>query len=400
MAKEEGKTKKKKPAKTARVVKSKTKTKTKTKRTAAKRKPGRSFWTWTALALPALCGAGLYAAAHYIQGFAEWYACRIYPIWVGIFGRIFSLLPFSLSEIGLYLLASGTALWLLIGAWRVLMRRVGIKAVLLAGARRLLLVSGCLLLVFMLGGGINYSRRPFSSVAGFVMEKSSAEELAALCRRLVSDINERRNMVERDENGVCLPPAGIRGLSVAAMRAVGERYEALSGYYPMPKAALWSDFLSYQHLSGVFSPFTVEAHYNGAMTGYNIGLTICHELSHLKGFMREDEANFIAYLACEGSEDVYMQYSGAMIAFIYASNALYGESPELWQEIRASLCGEAETDLRYNNAFWKRYEGKVSEVSNTVNDTYLKINKQTDGVKSYGRMVDLLLAYERARGEN
>lgn len=32
-----------------------------------------------------------------------------------------------------------------------------------------------------------------------------------------------------------------------------------------------------------------------------------------------------------------------------------------------------------------------------VNDSYLKSNRQEDGVKSYGRMVDLLLADYRQR---
>lgn len=31
-------------------------------------------------------------------------------------------------------------------------------------------------------------------------------------------------------------------------------------------------------------------------------------------------------------------------------------------------------------------------MSDKVNDTYLKANKQTDGVESYDRMVDLLMA--------
>lgn len=30
-----------------------------------------------------------------------------------------------------------------------------------------------------------------------------------------------------------------------------------------------------------------------------------------------------------------------------------------------------------------------------MNDTYLKMNSQTEGVKSYGRMVDLMLSYRR-----
>jgi hypothetical protein len=37
-------------------------------------------------------------------------------------------------------------------------------------------------------------------------------------------------------------------------------------------------------------------------------------------------------------------------------------------------------------------------VSNQLNDAYLKLNSQSDGVKSYGRMVDLMLAYNRSQG--
>jgi hypothetical protein len=37
-----------------------------------------------------------------------------------------------------------------------------------------------------------------------------------------------------------------------------------------------------------------------------------------------------------------------------------------------------------------------------MNDTYLKLNGQEDGVQSYGRMIDLLLAERRKmlRGKN
>ena len=52
-------------------------------------------------------------------------------------------------------------------------------------------------------------------------------------------------------------------------------------------------------------------------------------------------------------------------------------------------------DIRSNNAYWKRYETPVSEVSDRVNDAYLKANGQENGLRSYGRMVDLLLAYYR-----
>ena len=42
------------------------------------------------------------------------------------------------------------------------------------------------------------------------------------------------------------------------------------------------------------------------------------------------------------------------------------------------------------------YDLSAKEVSDKVNDTYLKLNDQQDGVRSYGKMVDLLLAYRRS----
>ena len=52
-------------------------------------------------------------------------------------------------------------------------------------------------------------------------------------------------------------------------------------------------------------------------------------------------------------------------------------------------------DLAENTAFWNRFDGKVAEAADRVNDAYLKINDQQDGVKSYGRVVDLMLAHYR-----
>ena len=82
---------------------------------------------------------------------------------------------------------------------------------------------------------------------------------------------------------------------------------------------------------------------------------------------------------------------------MYAHNALYRQDAEGALEIYYSLPEEVLSDLSANNAFWQQYEGKISEASSRVNDTYLKANSQTDGIQSYGRMVDLLLGYYRSQ---
>ena len=51
------------------------------------------------------------------------------------------------------------------------------------------------------------------------------------------------------------------------------------------------------------------------------------------------------------------------------------------------------TDISAASEFWKQFETPVAEISDSVNDIYLQANNIEDGVASYGRLVDLLLAF-------
>lgn len=347
----------------------------------------------------AAASAVLGACAKMVPGFAHTYSITVYPVLVNTIGRFSSIFPFSLSEAGLYLAAVFCILNLLF-----LIKKP------LAALSRLFFLACLLLFLYTAGCGINYYRTPFSYEAGMVMEQSSAGELYSLCLFLTEQINS--TLTETDHSGDALkglypgqtedtplPSAamlrelGMEG--VKSMKGLGTAYPQLSGYYPYPKPLMNPRLLSIQQLCGIYSPFTIEANYNREMPYYNIPHTICHELSHLKGFMREDEANFIGYLACIGSDSPDFRYSGYLTGWVYAGNALAKADLEAYYGLYGRLAPEAARDLAWNNQFWDRFDGKVAEASTQLNDRYLKANNQEDGVRSYGRMVDLMLAYYR-----
>lgn len=343
----------------------------------------------------------LQLAARGFSGFGEWYANAVYPLLVHTVGRVSSLFPFSLVEILLYLFVIGMVLWIAVGIVRMVGRkrrggRFLSKKSLISTGSSLLLIAGALLFSYTACCGVNYYREPFSQKEGFVTEKQPMDQLEELCWYLLDQLTQESAQIETDGEGrmVLGDEEEAKREAVRCMQALGETYSSLSGYYPGPKSVLWSDFLSYQDIQGIYSPFTIEANYNGAVTDYNIPSTMCHELSHLKGFMREDEANFIAFLACRGSGMAEFRYSGYMLAYIHSSNALYNKGgTEAYQRLWQALPESVIQDFAANTAFWDKYEGPVAEVSNAVNDTYLKVNSQEEGVASYGRMVDLLLAF-------
>ena len=155
--------------------------------------------------------------------------------------------------------------------------------------------------------------------------------------------------------------------------------------------------MSMTDLAGIYFAFTVEANYNRDMTEYNFPFTMSHELSHVKGVLRENEANFIAYLNCMNAKDADIRYSGALLGWIYCGNELYKRDTERWREIALTLCEEANYDLTENTAFWDRYRGKVADAAQNFNDSYLKAQGQADGKESYNRVVDLIVSYEKSK---
>lgn len=142
----------------------------------------------------------------------------------------------------------------------------------------------------------------------------TVEELRETCEWLTEEVNKRADQVMRYEEGGMYLTRDERQAAVDAMQILGETYPDFKGYYPKPKGIFVSEILSYQSLTGIYSPFTIEANYNTDMQTYNIPFTECHELSRLRGFMQEEEANFIAFLACTGTERVDFQYSGYLMA--------------------------------------------------------------------------------------
>ncbi len=343
--------------------------------------------------------------------FAQWYSTHIYPLWVNMTGRVMGFFAFSVSEALLYtvlLLTVLTFFRIVIRAVKKCAAKCEVKREFAAWGGTLYVFSGALFCLYALNCGINYHRASFSESSGIEVERYTADELKEVCLWLTGEVNGLSGKVNRDAEGIMR--LGLKNGSnsgaderetdrramnreaVRAMERLGQDYPELSGYYPNPKGLLCPWILSVQQLTGIYSPFTVEANYNSGIVDYNIPFTMCHELSHLRGFMQEEEANFIAFLASSGSENNDFRYSGYLMGWTYCMNVLYKADYDAWEEVRGQLSEEAEPDLAANREFWDRYDGRIAEVSNKVNDTYLKANDQSEGVASYDQMVDLIVA--------
>lgn len=352
--------------------------------------------TWLFACLFALAAA-LQIAARYVPGFAEGYAGYVYPVLLRGLGGISNLVPFALDEVLIYILILITLGYLAAGIRHMVKKRKTVREWLVKTAGRLIKAGILWFFLFTVNCGVNYHRATFSELAGIPVELSTVDELEGLCLWLTERIEKTAPQIRTEKNGLCTLPDQMQEKTRQAMTALGETYPQLSGWYPKAKPVFTWRVLSMESLEGVSGPYTMEANYNPNIPAHNQPAVLCHELSHLKGFMREDEANYIAYLACTGSGDANLQYSGLLLAYTHSINALYRADKERFSDVRNRLCEQAERDYAYHRAYWKQFEGPVAEVSDKVNNAYLKANAQKEGSRSYGRMVDLLLGEYRRR---
>ncbi|SDA12421.1 Protein of unknown function [Ruminococcus sp. YE71] len=246
-----------------------------------------------------------------------------------------------------------------------------------------------------------YHAPTFAELYGYPQDKYTAAQLEQLADFLITRSNDLAMQVKRDENGQFVLTADLDKTAKTSLKALKKEYPLLGGYYTTPKKVKNSFFMSQQYLMGIYFPFTMEANYNTEMYALNMPDTVCHELAHTKGFIREDEANFISFLACEGSDNTDYRYSGYVRALKYVmSKCDENCSEDVKNRLYSRISDGVRADWNGNSEYWKSVQEsdkglldskKVAEASDKAMEASLKINGVEDGKKSYGRMVDLLL---------
>lgn len=359
-----------------------------------------SFYLW--VLPPALAFAAQRCLADRPELVEHYHVRYVFRFLSSPIARLTSMVPFSLTEMAV-VLGLPTLLILLIVYLVRLFRQTKRLLRLARLFRGVAWAAGLSYLLFMLLHGLNYARLPVSSSFELPVRDHSADELSEVTIWLVEQTNAVRLLCLEDEQGVfCL-----RQNVFETFKQVPEIYTLASMDYPLlkgppilPKGVLLSHYWSYTGITGMYMPLLVEANVNIDVPPYTIPETALHESAHAHGFAREDEAGFLAFLTGLYSSNPDFVYSVLLGASNRSLCALYGVDPEASRQIASQFSEAVYRDLLASSLYWRQFEGPIEKLATQVNDAYLQMNLQKDGVFSYGRMVDLVLAwYEKQAKE-
>ena len=309
-------------------------------------------------------------------------------------GALLSYVPFSVMELLIAAAVVGVIVFLVLAGVHIV-RAKGRRIQVLF--RRLLCalnaVAALLLALWVLHGAGFYGES-FADKSGITPVSADAGTLYRVTVRFADALSQAADEVARDDTGAFAVSkkeifAQVHGL-----------YDGICTLYPFleapetnPKKLVSSRMLSAFGYTGIYFPFTGEANINVDAPACLMPATIAHELAHQRGVVSEQEANFVAILACLESGNAVYRYSGLLSGYIHLSNALYQADRELFSDAWSHLSDAVRRDIDNNNAYWAQFESPVTEVGERVYDTFLKSYGQELGIRSYGAVVDMLVAY-------
>ena len=335
---------------------------------------------------------GLLAAAVYLDAWLGGPFFRLfYPrgdyLMLRTVGRIFGIFPFSVFEVLCTALGIGAVVNLVLS----FRKRGGLLKFLSAALAVAMGITFC----FTFMWGVNHFGEDLYTRLELEPADYDAEDLfeaGAYCVRMANDAI--LDLPQGEDGHVVMPDIGILAETAAeGFLPISEQHEKIFMPGIKPKPLLYSDAFSYMGFTGFYFCYTGEACANRNTYPSALPLTLCHELGHSICVASEDEANFIAFLACLENGRPEFAYSAWYMGYIWCVNSLWEIDRTAARELQA-LCSERFNDDIYGtNVHYEQYDGKVQETAQAANDAYLKAYQEELGVESYDAAVSYLVSW-------
>jgi len=351
-------------------------------------------WNWVLLIVLSI----LIKWASWYPGWVERnYSLGIYP-WIAKAQRyLFGWIPFSIGDL-FYGFLVLVILYKTFQFFKALFLKKVNRRYFIGGLQQIIFFFLFIYVFFNLLWGLNYNRRGIAYQLNLDVKQYSLADLDTLTRALEQKVNFYAATVDLSQRDSADKKKTLFRNAEKAFREAAKQYPFLDYEPRSVKPSLYSYLGNYLGFQGYYNPFSGEGQVNTTVPKFLEPFVTTHEIAHQLGYARENEANFVGFIACRYYDNPVFRYSVYYDMYNYAVGEVFRRDTVLGKSFQDSLHPQVIKDQQEFRNFYRKYRNPIEPVIMWGYGQFLKANNQPAGKRSYNEVVAWLIAYYKRYG--
>lgn len=329
----------------------------------------------------------------------ENYSNGLYPVISKIQRSIFGWIPFSIGD-----LFYGFLVFIILFKTGQLLKYLFKKKInrlfLLNGLKQLIFLFLFVYVFFYGLWGLNYNRKGISYQLNLEVKKYTDKEVDTLADLIQQRLNFYAANIDLKQRDSFNKKRVLFEKATEAYLYAFNKHPFLA-YEPQSiKPSLFSYLGNYFGFQGYYNPFSGEAQVNTTIPKFLEPFVSTHEIGHQLGYAKENEANFVGYLACKSYPNNTYRYSVYLDMYLYVISELDRRDSVLAEVYNEKLHPQVKKDIEEYRSFFRKYRNPIEPVISWIYDGYLQANDQPEGKRTYNMVVVYLMAYYKKYGKD
>ena len=351
-------------------------------------------WSWVLLIV-------LSILIKWASWYPEWvernYTYELYPLISKIQRFLFGWIPFSLGD--LFYLFLVLIIIIKTGVFlKLLFRKKLNRHYFISGLQQIIFFFLFVYVFFNLLWGLNYNRKGISLQLQLEAKSYSIQDLDTLAGAMQKRLNFYAESVTTSQRDSFNRKRTLFSESNEAYKLAVKKYSFLDYTPKSVKPSLFSYLGNYLGFQGYYNPFSGEAQVNTTIPRFLEPFVTMHEIAHQLGYAKENEANFVGYLASKEYQSPAFQYSLYFDMYHYTINEVARRDTVLALRFQKQLHPQVIRDMKELRDFYARYKNPIEPIIMWGYGNYLKANNQPSGKMSYNEVVAFLISYYKKYG--
>lgn len=351
-------------------------------------------WSWVLLIILTI----LIKWASWYPGWVERnYSRSVYPLIAKIQRFLFGWISFSIGDL-FYGFLCVVILYKVIKFFRLLIRKKLNRSYFVAALQQGIFIFLFLYVFFNLLWGLNYNRRGIAYQLKLDVKEYTLADLDTLTSVMQSRVNYYATFVTEAQRDSFDIKSQLFASAVEAFEAVAKQYSFLKYHPKSIKPSLFSYLGNYLGFQGYYNPFSGEGQVNTTVPRFLEPYVTTHEMAHQLGYAKENEANFVGFLACRSYYSNAFRYSVYYDMYNYAVGEIFRRDTTLGKQFQSKAATQVRKDQEAFREFYRRYNNPIEPIVMWGYGHFLKANNQPAGKRSYNEVVAWLIAYYKKYG--